>query len=204
MTLYNEGHTRGESSGMCVYGCKLHLEWWGVLIHTDWIVSLKGDSYCSCLTSSNVAGNAIAPKPACCRQSFASHFCCTRLFDQSDKCETLSERVIPANQPASQCLQLHRLFTKQSHTPIGNEVLRGVACIFRQEQLCRYIPFSAPLCSSIACRALYWGRILDIRLRAFVRLLHELHELEPGVCGALCSFQYERRCERMCRMVWRY
>lgn len=73
-------------------------------------------------------------------------------------------------------------------------------CIFRQEQLCRYIPISPPLCSSIACRALCWGRTLDIRLRAFVRLLHELHELEPGVCGALCSFQYERRCERMCRM----
>lgn len=90
--VYNEGHTEGASSGMCVYGCKL-LEWWGVLIHMDWIVSLLGDSYCSCLTSSNVAGNTIAPKPASCRQSFASHFCCSRLFDQSDKCETLSERV---------------------------------------------------------------------------------------------------------------
>lgn len=41
MTQYNEGHTEGESSGMVVYGCKLHLEWWGVLIHTDWIVSLQ-------------------------------------------------------------------------------------------------------------------------------------------------------------------
>lgn len=52
-------------------------------------------------------------------------FRCTGPFDNSDNCETLSKRVFPSNQLASQHLKLHRLLTKQSHTPIGNEVPRG-------------------------------------------------------------------------------
>lgn len=47
------------------------------------------------------------------------------VFDKSDKCEALSKRVVPSNQLAPQRLKLHRLLTKQSHTPIGNEVPRG-------------------------------------------------------------------------------
>lgn len=53
------------------------------------------------------------------------HFIFTVCLKKSDKCETISKHDVPSNQRASQRLKLQRLLTKQSHTPIGNEVPQG-------------------------------------------------------------------------------